>query len=97
MLSALLTGLNRAFPFIPDHSVDKFNEQISILFKIVHVTTFNKSIQALMLLLQLMLTKKQVFILFYYFILFYFFIILLFIILFYLLKFLLIYLFLKFF
>ena len=96
MLSALLTGLNRAFPFIPDHSVDKFNEQISILFKIVHVTTFNKSIQALMLLLQL-LTKKQVFILFYYFILFYFFIILLFIILFYLLKFLLIYLFLKFF
>jgi len=53
MLSALLTGVNRAFPFTPTDSED-FSAQFDILFKIVHVASFNKAAQALQLIYQVM-------------------------------------------
>ncbi|XP_014674207.1 PREDICTED: CCAAT/enhancer-binding protein zeta-like [Priapulus caudatus] len=53
MLSALLTGVNRAFPYTKKNS-EKVVEQVNMLYKIVHVSNFNISIQALMLLHQLL-------------------------------------------
>jgi ribosome biogenesis protein MAK21 len=52
MLSALLTGVNRAFPYA-SHSDDKvFDEQTDTLFEVVHRASFATSVQALMLLFQ---------------------------------------------
>ncbi|XP_013388500.1 CCAAT/enhancer-binding protein zeta-like [Lingula anatina] len=53
MLSALLTGVNRAYPFA---KVDKttIEEHVGTLYKIVHIVKFSTSIQALMLLYQVM-------------------------------------------
>ena len=53
LLSALLTGVNRAFPYTNADKSD-FAEQIDTLFKMVHVGTFATATQALMLLLQVM-------------------------------------------
>lgn len=48
LFSALLTGLNRAFPFsqLPN---DVFQNHLDTLFKITHSSNFNTSIQALVL------------------------------------------------
>ncbi|RCK57555.1 Ribosome biogenesis protein MAK21 [Candida viswanathii] len=48
LFSALLTGLNRAFPFsqLPN---DVFQSHLDTLFKITHSSNFNTSIQALVL------------------------------------------------
>uniref|UniRef100_A0A673KA72 CCAAT/enhancer-binding protein zeta n=1 Tax=Sinocyclocheilus rhinocerous TaxID=307959 RepID=A0A673KA72_9TELE len=53
MLSALLTGVNRAYPYakIGDDDVCK---QLDTLFKVVHIVKFNTAVQALMLLFQVM-------------------------------------------
>uniref|UniRef100_A0A8C4R5G3 CCAAT/enhancer-binding protein zeta n=1 Tax=Eptatretus burgeri TaxID=7764 RepID=A0A8C4R5G3_EPTBU len=53
MLSALLTGVNRAFPYgkLVDGSLDV---ELDVIFRIVHVSSFNTSVQALMLLFQIM-------------------------------------------
>lgn len=58
MLSAILTGISRAFPFTPNDDV-KYEDHINSLFKMVHVTTFNKSVQALLVLLQLLFSQSQ--------------------------------------
>jgi len=58
MLSALLSGISRAFPFAPTNDV-KYEEHINSLFRMVHVTTFNKSVQALLVLLQLLFSQAQ--------------------------------------
>ena len=58
MLSALLTGVNRAFPFAPVDQ-DGFAEQLDILFKIVHVASFNKSAQALQLIYQVLYAQDN--------------------------------------
>lgn len=58
MLSALLTGVNRAFPFSPVDQ-DGFAEQLDILFKIVHVASFNKSAQALQLIYQVLFAQEN--------------------------------------
>jgi hypothetical protein len=51
MLSALLTGVNRAFPFAPVNDA-VYDEQADTLFKIVHTGSFAARVQALMLLYQ---------------------------------------------
>ena len=52
IISATLTGINRAFPFAS--SKDEFFEKhLSTLFKITHSSNFNTSLQALMLIQQL--------------------------------------------
>ncbi|KAJ4951263.1 hypothetical protein NE237_028095 [Protea cynaroides] len=51
LLSVLLTGINRAFPFVAsDEADDVIEVQTPMLFKLVHSKNFNVSVQALMLL-----------------------------------------------
>ena len=52
MLSAVLTGVNRAIPFT-DTSDESFERHLNTLFKVTHSSNFNTSIQALMLIQQL--------------------------------------------
>ncbi|KAL9256001.1 SLOW WALKER 2-like protein [Drosera capensis] len=51
LLSVLLTGVNRAFPFVSGDEADEIIEvQTPMLFRLVHSKNFNVGIQALMLL-----------------------------------------------
>uniref|UniRef100_A0A803KQX6 CCAAT-binding factor domain-containing protein n=1 Tax=Chenopodium quinoa TaxID=63459 RepID=A0A803KQX6_CHEQI len=60
LLSVLLTGVNRAFPFVSGDEVDEIVDvQTPMLFRLVHSQNFNVSIQALMLLDKLS-SKNQV-------------------------------------
>uniref|UniRef100_A0A1D1Y494 CCAAT/enhancer-binding protein zeta n=2 Tax=Anthurium amnicola TaxID=1678845 RepID=A0A1D1Y494_9ARAE len=54
LLCALLTGVNRAFPFVASDEADDIIEvQSPILFRLVHSSNFNVGIQALTLLYQI--------------------------------------------
>ncbi|KAI9790269.1 MAG: hypothetical protein M1816_005294 [Peltula sp. TS41687] len=57
MISALLTGVNRAFPFTSSEST-VLQDHIDTLFKITHSSNFNTSVQALMLLQQLSVSRQ---------------------------------------
>ncbi|KAM6220416.1 CCAAT/enhancer-binding protein zeta [Rhynchocyon petersi] len=59
MLSALLTGVNRAYPYSQTGD-DKVREQLDTLFKVLHVVNFNTSVQALMLLFQVMNSQQTI-------------------------------------
>ncbi|XP_054831862.1 CCAAT/enhancer-binding protein zeta [Eublepharis macularius] len=59
MLSALLTGVNRAYPYAQT-SDEKVKEQMNTLFKVLHIVNFNTSVQALMLLFQVMDSNQTV-------------------------------------
>ncbi|KAL6996203.1 auxilin-like clathrin-binding protein required for normal clathrin function [Sarracenia purpurea var. burkii] len=51
LLTALLTGINRAFPFVSSSEADDIIEvQTPMLFQLVHSKNFNIGVQALMLL-----------------------------------------------
>ncbi|CAN8235305.1 unnamed protein product [Cochlearia groenlandica] len=51
ILSALLTGVNRAFPYVStDEADDIIESQTPVLFKLVHSKNFNVGVQSLMLL-----------------------------------------------
>ncbi|KAL8466406.1 hypothetical protein ACS0TY_035488 [Phlomoides rotata] len=51
LLSALLTGVNRAFPYVASDEADSVVEaQTPLLFQLVHSKNFNVGVQALMLL-----------------------------------------------
>ncbi|KAF5470970.1 hypothetical protein F2P56_011451 [Juglans regia] len=51
LLSALLTGVNRAFPYVLSNEADDIIEvQTPMLFQLVHSKSFNVGVQALMLL-----------------------------------------------
>ncbi|KAF7843646.1 CCAAT/enhancer-binding protein zeta [Senna tora] len=51
LLSVLLTGVNRAFPFVSsDEADDIIDVQTPVLFRLVHSKNFNVGVQALMLL-----------------------------------------------
>ncbi|KAJ3180641.1 hypothetical protein HDU87_001754 [Geranomyces variabilis] len=59
MMAALLTGVNRAFPFAKiDDNV--FDSHMATLFRVTHVGTFNTSIQALSLILQVQSSRQSV-------------------------------------
>ncbi|GCC22718.1 hypothetical protein chiPu_0001106, partial [Chiloscyllium punctatum] len=59
MLSALLSGVNRAYPYSKMDD-EKVMEQMDTLFRIVHTVNFTTSVQALMLLFQVMDTRQTV-------------------------------------
>ncbi|XP_007896659.2 CCAAT/enhancer-binding protein zeta [Callorhinchus milii] len=59
MLSAVLSGVNRAFPY-SNMSDEKIMEQLDTLFKVVHVVNFSTSVQALMLLFQVMDSQQAI-------------------------------------
>ncbi|TGO27526.1 hypothetical protein BPAE_0040g00070 [Botrytis paeoniae] len=56
MISAVLTGVNRAFPFTKTDDLT-LEKHMDTLFRITHSSNFNTSIQALMLVEQLSTTK----------------------------------------
>ena len=54
LMSALLTGVNRAYPFATV-ARDKLEDQVHVMFKLVHMLgNFNSSVQCLTLLYQIM-------------------------------------------
>ncbi|XP_066576985.1 CCAAT/enhancer-binding protein zeta [Amia ocellicauda] len=59
MLSALLSGVNRAYPYA-NAGDEKIKEQMDTLFKVVHLVKFNTAVQALMLLFQVMDSQQTV-------------------------------------
>ncbi|XP_007943261.1 CCAAT/enhancer-binding protein zeta [Orycteropus afer afer] len=59
MLSALLTGVNRAYPYSQTGD-DKVREQLDTLFKLLYIVNFNTSVQALMLLFQVMNSQQTI-------------------------------------
>ncbi|KAG6477513.1 hypothetical protein ZIOFF_066780 [Zingiber officinale] len=60
LLSVLLTGVNRAFPFVASDDAESIIEdQTPVLFRLVHSKNFNVGVQALMLLYQIS-SKNQI-------------------------------------
>lgn len=59
LLSALLLGVNRAFPYANATSAD-FQQEIDTLFKVAHKAHLTTSVQALMLLFQVMNSTNSV-------------------------------------
>ncbi|MEE6475242.1 hypothetical protein FKM82_010667 [Ascaphus truei] len=59
ILRALLTGVNRAYPYAQIGN-EKVKEQLDTLFKIVHLVNFNTGVQVLMLLFQVMDSQQTV-------------------------------------
>ncbi|KAF3939438.1 hypothetical protein ABW19_dt0202514 [Dactylella cylindrospora] len=59
LISAILTGVNRAFPFASIDD-DVFNKHLDTLFRITHGSNFNTSIQALTLIFQVSSSKQMV-------------------------------------
>lgn len=59
MLSALLSGVNRAYPYAGAGD-EKVREQMDTLFKVVHLAKFNTAVQALMLLFQVMDSQQSI-------------------------------------
>ncbi|KAI1961868.1 RNA-binding ribosome biosynthesis protein mak21 [Ophidiomyces ophidiicola] len=53
LISAILTGVNRAYPFTKSSS-ERLSRHINTLFNVTHSSNFNTSIQALMLIHQLL-------------------------------------------
>jgi len=59
LLDAILTGINRAFPFAKFDS-EFYQKHIDNLFRIAHISTFNKSVQVFHLLFQVMLNFRTI-------------------------------------
>ncbi|XP_041853196.1 CCAAT/enhancer-binding protein zeta [Melanotaenia boesemani] len=59
MLSALLSGVNRAYPYATTGD-EKVKEQLDTLFRVVHLVKFNTAVQALMLLFQVMDSQQSI-------------------------------------
>lgn len=59
MLSVLLSGVNRAYPYAAAGD-EKVKEQLDTLFRVVHLVKFNTAVQALMLLFQVMDSQQTV-------------------------------------
>lgn len=56
LISAILTGVNRAFPFAKTDDA-KFEQQLNMIFEVTHSSNFNTSIQAMTLIQQISATK----------------------------------------
>lgn len=59
MLSVLLSGVNRAYPYASTGD-EKVKEELDTLFKVVHLVKFNTAVQALMLLFQVMDSQQTI-------------------------------------
>jgi len=57
LVSAVLTGVNRAFPF-SELEDEVFQKHMDTIFRITHSANFNTSIQALMLIFQVANSKQ---------------------------------------
>ncbi|EPX72936.1 ribosome biogenesis protein Noc1 [Schizosaccharomyces octosporus yFS286] len=59
LVSAILTGVNRAYPFAEINS-ESFDKHMNTLFTITHTASFNTAIQVLMLIFQASSTRDSV-------------------------------------
>ncbi|XP_061172895.1 CCAAT/enhancer-binding protein zeta-like [Saccostrea echinata] len=59
MMSALLSGVNRAYPYAKMEA-DYISDQMNTLYKIIHTVNFNTSVQALMLIYQVMDSSENI-------------------------------------
>ncbi|EED24119.1 CCAAT-box-binding transcription factor [Talaromyces stipitatus ATCC 10500] len=57
LIAAVLTGVNRAYPFTSSDT-DRISKHLDTLFRVTHSSNFNTSIQALMLIQQLTATHQ---------------------------------------
>ncbi|KAJ5588977.1 hypothetical protein N7537_011655, partial [Penicillium hordei] len=57
LISGVLTGVNRAYPFT-DSDSERMSKHLDTLFRITHSSNFNTSIQALMLIQQLTVSNQ---------------------------------------
>ena len=61
MLSALVAGVRRAFPFVaPDAVEPLIDAHAGALFRVCHTASFGVAVQCLMLLFQLMAARRAV-------------------------------------
>jgi ribosome biogenesis protein MAK21 len=60
MLTALLTGVSRAFPYLEKGDDGMFDAQMDTFFKVIYTASFNKSCHALSLLLKIMIARGSV-------------------------------------
>lgn len=58
LVAAVLTGINRAFPFAKLDDA-AFKQRLDTLFRITHTSTFNVSIQALLLIFRVTASKQE--------------------------------------
>jgi len=59
LISGLLTGVNRAFPYAQGEDAD-YEDHINTLFKLTHTKHLSTSLQALMLIYQVMETRESI-------------------------------------
>ncbi|WBW74507.1 ribosome biogenesis protein Noc1 [Schizosaccharomyces osmophilus] len=59
LVSAILTGVNRAYPFAEINS-ESFDKHMNTLFTITHTASFNTAIQVLMLIFQASSTRDSI-------------------------------------
>ncbi len=57
-LSGLLTGVNRAYPFVKQS--DLLDQHVDTLFKVAHLGGFSCAVQSLMLLFQMLGSRQAV-------------------------------------
>lgn len=50
--------MNRAIPFVPKEKLQLFDDNVNDLYRLVHSTSFSKSVQILFLLLQIYKAQK---------------------------------------
>ena len=61
MLSALVAGVRRAFPFVAADAVEPLiDAHADALFRVCHTASFGVAVQCLMLLFQLMAARRAV-------------------------------------
>lgn len=58
LLSGLLTGVNRAYPYVEGMD-ETYDDQLNTLFKLTHMKHFHTSIQAFMLIYQVMESRQS--------------------------------------
>ena len=54
LMSALLTGVNRAYPYCDKVNTASLEGDLKVMFRVVHLSGFNVAVQALMLIHQIM-------------------------------------------
>lgn len=59
MLSALLSGVNRAYPYARE-AMDSIADQLETLYKVIHMAPFHVTLQGLSLLFQVADYKNNV-------------------------------------
>ncbi|XP_022242297.1 CCAAT/enhancer-binding protein zeta-like [Limulus polyphemus] len=61
MMSALLSGVSRSYPYTTkDKSTNKLTEQLDTIYRVVHFVSFNISVQALMLIFQVLDSREEI-------------------------------------